>query len=265
MKKPLVLALIPLLFLTACENPPSSSAAPPPSPAPEQTEAPALENAWASALIIDVREGGLVVLLGVKGERMGVVALQEPKSTAVMPMPEEISFASEDLGTELLPGMTVELSGGQNGTRLSSPAQIAPTELMAVSYDSGLISLYREVLEELEARCPELDQGTSRLCVDLHNAANLPYGADGAIAWCAGGWFDREVLSDTLGGLYDKGYLWPVPDLRWEEGVFMEIKTGDVAEDSFTLLCTKQRSREEKLSLTFKCQRVGGLWTWQEE
>lgn len=253
MKKSLVLALILLLFLTACRNPPSSSAAPPPSPAPEQTEAPALENAWGSALIIDVRDYGLVVLL------------DDPWGTAVMPMPGEIGFASEELGDELRPGMTVELAGGSGGIRLSSPAQADADSLLAVSYDGGLISLYREVLEELEARCPELDQGTSRLCVDLHNAANLPYGAGGAIAWCAGGWFDREVLSDTLGGLYDKGYLGPVPELRWEDGVFMEIKTGDVAEDSFTLLCTKQRSREEKLILTFKCQKADGLWTYEEE
>lgn len=262
MKKSLIAALILLLFLTACGKPPSSPAAPPPSPAPEQTEAPALENAWGSALIIDVREGGLVVLLD---DPWDITISRKPSGTAVMPMPGKVSFASEDLGTQLLPGMTVQFSGGIDSIQLSSPVQAAPIELMAVSYDGGLISLYREVLEELEVRCPELDQGTSRLCIDLHNAANLPYGADGAIAWCAGGWFDREVMTDTLGGLYDKGYLGPVPDLRWEDGVFMEIKTEDVAEDSFTLLCTKQRSREEKLSLTFKCQRAGGLWTWREE
>lgn len=249
MKKPFIPALILLLFLAACGKP---VAAPeqPLSPAPEQSEAPALENAWGSALIIDVRDGGLVVLL------------DDPGGPAVMPMPGEIGFASEGLGTELLPGMTVQLAGG--GIRMSWPAQADADSLLAVGYDGGLISLYRQVLEELAARCPELDKGTSRLCIDLHSAYNLPAGAGSAMAWCANSWFGREAMGDTMGGLSGKGYLGDGPDLRWEDGVYIGLCTEDVTEDSFTLLCTKQRSREEKLSLTIEARKTDGLWSWQE-
>lgn len=255
MKKTFIPALILLLFLAACGQPvaaPAPSPIPEKSKAPEQPEAPALENAWGSALIIDVRDGGLVVLL------------DDPSGPAVMPMPGEIGFASEELGTELLPGMTVQLAGGGDSVRMSWPAQADADRLLAVGYDGGLISLYRQVLEELEARCPELDEGTSRLCIDLHSAFNLPAGAGSVMAWCANSWFDREVMRDTMGGLSDKGYLGAGPDLRWEDGVFIGLCTEDVTEDSFTLLCTKQRSREEKLSLTIEARKTDGLWSWQE-
>lgn len=263
MKKLFLSALLLMLcLLPACGRPavePAASPAPSPSPTPihtpmptpEAVEAPALENAWGSALIINVSEGGLIVLL------------DDPNGTARMPMPDKIGFASEELGTELLPGMTVELAGSGGGILLTSPAQINPSELMAVSYDGGLINLYREVLCELEGRSPELDEGTGFICIDLHNAANLPFGAGGAITWCAGLWFSRDVLSGTLGWLNDNGYL-SGPNLHWEDGVFIELRTEDVTEDSFTLICTKQRSREEKLCLTVKAEKSSGLWTWRE-
>ncbi len=213
-------------------------------------EAPEFSDPWGSALVIQVDKGGIVVV-------------DDQNGTAVMPMPRWISFESEELGTELLPGMTVELAGGSGSILLTSPAHIDPEHIMAVDYDGGLIGLYWDVLAELEGRGPELDKDTSSVCIDLHNAANLPFGAAGAITWCANDLFGREVLGGTFSSLNDSGRL-SGEELRWEDGVFLEVKTEDMAEDSFTLICTKQRSREEKLSMTVKAERDGGLWTWRE-
>lgn len=252
MKKSLVLILV-LLFclLTACRGGSlEATLAPSSAPAPP-TESLVQSSASASqgkpSKLIWVREGGLVVDFQGQG-------------CTTLPMPEEVEFATEEWGKELKPGMMVELIGG-GGLWMSYPGKTTADKLVVTGYDGGLINLYQEVLDDLMARSPELSQGIQYVSYDGRNIWNLTQREWDSIIWFQGS--GTEMLTYSLGELEQHGYV-EKPDYAWPDGVLLQLATKDETEDSFTLNCTKWRSREQSVKVQYQARRENGLWTWQE-
>lgn len=253
---PALLCVVLLCLLTACEGrspvdtpAPSPTAAPPQnsaqSPAPAETDAPAAQ--MKPSKIIGIRDGGLVVDFQGQG-------------CTILPMPEEVEFATEEWGKELKPGMIVELIGG-GSLRMSYPGQTAADKLVVTGYDGGLISLYQEVLDDLMARSPELSQEIQYVSYDGKGVWNLTQREWDSLIWLQR--TGAQMLTYSLGELEEQGYV-QKPDYAWPDGVLLQLATEDENEDSFTLNCTKWRSKERSIKVQYQAKRENGVWIWQE-
>ena len=127
----------------------------------------------------------------------------------------------------------------------SYPGQLGP--VYALTADSGdtddRCGLYLQVLEDLWAADPGLNEGVTQVGLDLSGLTGLTQGEKAAVAWAFGETHGLEVVTGTLGELWAQGYFTPMTEpaegyedsvalYRWENGCLFSL-TGS-AEEGFT-------------------------------
>ena len=231
------------------QNLPSLVVSAPPEIQPSTTVSSDPECLWESAKLIQTGDGE-------------AVAVMEEGTLVAFALPEKISF-EPDLGGQLKPGMTVDVAYDGRMTR-SDPGQINPEELRVKAYDSGLISLYYQMLEDLYSEdASELGGTCAYFGFDLTGLEGLTSPEQQALGWAFATAHNSAPLYGTIQELGEQGYI-DLEDLFWEDGLHFEIKASNVSEKRFTLECTRWKGGLGASGYKVAVEKKDGIWTAAE-
>ena len=140
--------------------------------------------------------------------------------------------------SSLAPGSVLTI--GFSGLVLESyPAQIKDIETAELTQGDDLVGLYLQVVEEMWAVDPALNDGAEYLAFDLSKADNLTAGEKEALAWMAAGRHDATPLSGTIDELAGQGYI---KDSYFEKGLLFRFTVTESAQNGFQFQADKWRS-----------------------
>ena len=140
---------------------------------------------------------------------------------------------------EIESGMAAEVwyTGGVQETYPAKFSQVVAVSLSReddARYD--LCGLYLQVLEDLWAADPGLNEGVTQVGLDLSGLTGLTQGEKAAVAWAFGETHGLEVVTGTLEELWTQGYFTPMTEpaegyedslalYQWEDGVHFTLTT----------------------------------------
>lgn len=205
--------LLPLLFLfllAACQA----------GPAEGEAAAPLPGAAQVTCRVVDVQDG------------QAILAQAEGRASDVYALPLEgipVTYAHPDQ-TALRPGDLVQV--GYGGTiQETFPAQLGNVEAIQVQAQGfdDLCALYLQVFQDLWDTDAALNAEITQLGLDLSQTRLTP-AEQGAVAVAFGWARDLPVIQGTWQALSDQGYFGQ-EELEWDQGLFFSIEEDPGAQD----------------------------------
>ncbi len=232
MRKRTITAAALLLALAAGCAAPAGEVLTPPSTAPAGTETPAPTGEDSAVMTCRLVGDGLLAE-GEDGPYGGTAIFTfGTDGDTVVTVDGEPAQVS-DLRSGML--LTVTWNGA---VAESYPGQLGP--VYALTADSGdtddRCGLYLQVLEDLWAADPGLNEGVTQVGLDLSGLTGLTQGEKAAVAWAFGETHGLEVVTGTLEELWAQGYFTPMTEpaegyedslalYQWEDGVHFTLTT----------------------------------------
>lgn len=253
----LLLAACLLLPLAACsEKEPSGSPSATASPSPVRPSPPE-GTALYHAKIIQTENASLLL-----------AGTWESESTArVCSLSAEKLSLSDGQGaalsyTDLVPGMTVEVSYGGEVME-TYPCQLSePTALRVTGKEDDLVGFYLGVLEDLYQADSGLNSELSVMALNLEEEQNLTQSEKAALVWLFAEKHGVEPLTGTFDQLCEEGYI-DRENLVFETGLLFTISSTRLADGSFTFDADKWRSGlGAYFFVDCKAAKEDGNWTY---
>lgn len=216
--------LLPLLFLfllAACQA----------GPAEEEAAAPLPGAAQVTCRVVDIQDG------------QAILAQAEGRASDVYVLPLEgvpVTYAQPDQ-TALRPGDLVQV--GYGGTiQETFPAQLGNVEAIQVQAQGfdDLCALYLQVFQDLWNTDAALNAEITQLGLDL-SQTRLPPAEQSALGVALGRRWDLPVRQATWEELVQDGTI-DEENLLWEDGLFLSIQEEDPAAAGLTFTAQKWRS-----------------------